>query len=281
MFGASFDYYKADSVEEAIDLLGKHEGALLLAGGHSLIPMMKLRLASPSAVIDIGRISELRGIHEDGGTVRVGALTTHRDIAASSELHRSGAVLAEAAAAIGDPQVRNFGTIGGNLMHADPASDLPAAALVLDATVVLSGPRGERRLSLEEFHVDLMTTAAEPDEMLTAVEIPELPSGTVSRYLKTEHPASGYAVCGAAAVGRVEGKGLCRDARLAFNGVATTPFRHDVSALVGSKATDEAIEQACRSIDVPEPLGDEFASGEFRVELARVYGSRALREALR
>ncbi len=281
MYPAKFDYFRAASVEEAVALLHRHGDAKVLAGGHSLVPIMKLRLAQPGAVVDIGHIHILRGISHHDGTIRIGALTTHATIAASEMLQAECPLLAEAASHIGDPQVRNKGTIGGNVAHADPASDLPAVLVALDATVNLSGATGDRSVPAREFFVGLLETQIGDHEILTAIDVPRLRDGTGTAYLKHEHPASGYAICGAAAVvggGRASAAGV----ELVFNGVTATPHRAAAvgEALGGTSMTDAEIDRAVDDhLAVEEPLGDVQASGEYRVELARVYGKRALKTA--
>ncbi len=281
MFPASFEYHRAGSTQEALDLLARHPEAKFLAGGHSLLPMMKLRLAQPPAVIDIGRIAELSGIALEGGTIRIGATTRHGELAASQTLREHCPILAEAAGHIGDPQVRNRGTLGGNIAHADPASDLPAVLVALDATVDVLGPNGERQVRAADFFVGLLSTALGEDEIITAVHVPFFASGVGTAYLKAEHPASGYAVCGAAAVVTMSG-GVCADTSLAFNGISDIPVSASAvaAALVGTSLDDAAIDAAISShLSVPDPLGDVYASGEYRVQLAKVYGARALKAA--
>jgi carbon-monoxide dehydrogenase medium subunit len=282
MYPAKFDYYRAGSVQEAISLLQQHEDAKVLAGGHSLIPAMKLRLAQPPALVDIGRIAELRGITQNGSTIRIGALTTHVTLATSDVLKAGCAVLAEAAAQVGDQQVRNKGTIGGNLAHADPASDLPGAVLALGGSIHVAGPNGSRQIDVNDFFVDLLTTDLQPDELLVAVEVNALSGKSGSAYLKFEHPASGYAICGAAAVVKLAGDGSCESASLCFNGVTAIPYNAAgvASALAGKKLDDAAIDQAVNAgIAIAEPMSDIHASGSYRVELAKVYGRRALKLA--
>lgn len=282
MYPASFEYRRASSIEEALDLLAGSEDAKLLAGGHSLIPMMKLRLAQPATLIDIGGLEELRGIESGKASLKIGALTTHAEIAASVELREACPILGEAAAKIGDPQVRNRGTIGGNLTHADPGSDLPAVIRALGATLHLVGKNGSRTVPAQDFFVDLLTTAIEDGEILSAVEVCRLAPGSGSAYLKFEHPASGYAVVGAAAVVRLGEGGRCEDARLCFNGVTATPLFAEAvgQALVGKDLEDAAIDEAVAGgLSVDDPMGDVFASGAYRVQLAKVYGGRALRLA--
>ena len=281
MYPAEFQYHRASSVEEALDLLDRNPGAKFLAGGHSLIPMMKLRLAQPEALIDIGRLDELKGVSANGDSLRIGSLTTHAEIASSSELRENCPILAEAASKIADPQVRNKGTIGGNLAHADPASDLPAVLVALGATIHLRSRAGNRTVDASDFFVDLLTTGLAQNEIMTDIEVPKLSAGTGSAYLKVEHPASGYAVCGAAAVVTVGG-GTWTSASLAFNGVTTTPLAalEVVEALIGSAATDQAIDRAVESrLSVPDPMSDLHASGEYRAALAAAYGKRALKSA--
>ena len=283
MYPAKFDYHRAASVAEALDLLAQNDDAKLLAGGHSLLPMMKMRLAQPASLIDIGRIAELSGIVRDNGTVTIGALTRHADIASSDVLAASCPVLAEAAGLIGDPQVRNRGTIGGNIAHADPGSDLPAVICALGGSVKTVSKDGEKSTAAADFFVDLLTTSLEEDEILTAVEVPVLGAGTGSAYLKVEHPASGYAVVGAAAVLTVGVDGRCESAALCFNGVTATPLSADGvgAALAGQALDDAAIDAAVDAgVEADDPLGDVFASGEYRVHLAKVFGKRALKAAV-
>ncbi len=281
MFPTKFDYYRAASVEEAIALLGSHADAKLLAGGHSLLPMMKLRLAQPATLVDIGRIAELKGVRAEDGALRIGSLTTHAEVSASPLVRERCPLLAEAAGKIADPQVRNKGTIGGNVAHADPASDLPGVLVALEATMRLRGPAGERAVPAASFFVDLLTTDLGPQEVLTGIEVPAAGERSGSCYLKCEHPASGYALCGAAAVLRLAPDGTCATARLCFNGVSATPHvaAGVAAALAGKRPDDAAIAAAMGQLAIAEPLGDLHASAEYRVELARVYGRRALAQA--
>ena len=282
MIPGAFDYHRPSDIDAAVKLLAElGDDALIVAGGHSLIPMMKLRLAQPATLIDIGRIDELRGVEAGDGWVRVGSLTTHAELADSPQLHERCPLLAEAAAKIGDPSVRNVGTIGGNIAHADPASDLPAVLVAVGATVHLQGPNGARRLPASEFFVDLLHTAMAAGEVLTAVELPDPSPASGSAYLKVEHPASGYAVCGAAAVVTMK-DGDCSSASLSFNGVENSPesFTAVTDAIVGTDAGDGVIDQAVDgNLAIADPLGDIHASGEYRVALAHAYGKRALKLA--
>ena len=282
MYPAKFEYHRAHSIQEALDLLKKHSGAKLLAGGHSLIPMMKLRLAQPPVVVDIGRISELGGISQENGHLRIGSLTTHAELARSEMVQKYCPILSQAAAQIADPQVRNKGTIGGNLAHADPGSDLPAVTLALNGIIHLTGLDGDRQVQASDFFVDLLVTELQAGEVLAAVELPVLDSQSGSSYLKFEHPASGYAVCGAAAVVRIGNDGSCQQANLCFNGVTAVPFNASPvgTALSGQNLEDAVIDQAVtNNLVIEDPMGDIFASGPYRVELAKVYGRRALKAA--
>ena len=263
MYPAKFDYFRAASVEEAVALLHRHRDSKVLAGGHSMLPMMKLRLAQPAALVDIGHIHILRGISHHDGTIRIGALTTHATLAASEVLQQECPLLAEAAGHIGDPQVRNKGTIGGNVAHADPASDLPAVLVALGATIHLSGATGDRSASAREFFTGLLETQLGENEIMTAIDVPRMHGGTGTAYLKHEHPASGYAICGAAAIvggGRASAAGV----ELVFNGVTATPHRASAvgEALAGTSLTDSEIDHAVDDhLAIEEPLGDVQASG--------------------
>ena len=281
MFPSKFDYHRPSSVQEAVQILSDNPDAKVLAGGHSLIPVMKLRLATPSALVDIGRIEALQGISRANGSLRIGACVTYNEIANSGVVQDAAPLLAEAAGQIGDRQVRYRGTIGGNLSHADPASDLPAAALALGATLHVAGPSGSRSVSASEFFVDLMMTALQADEILTGVEIPVASAGTGSAYVKFEHPASGYALCGAAAVVTRGAGGSCTGASLCFNGVSATAVDAAAvaSSLVGSDLSDGAIESAVSNLSIPDAAGDMFASASYRQELSKVIGAQALRTA--
>jgi aerobic carbon-monoxide dehydrogenase medium subunit len=283
MYAPEFDYYRAGSVSEAAGLLKKHPGAKLLAGGQSLIPLLKLRLAVVPAVIDIGRIRGLSGITVKSGVVRIGALTTHAQLAASPELVEVCPALSQAAAGIGDPAVRNRGTIGGNVAHADPASDLPTVLVALDARVVAEGPNGQRTLDAAKFFQGMMSTALEEHEILTAIEFPSHSGGQRSAYAKFAHPASRYAVIGVAAILTAK-DGKCTAARIAIGGMVPRPLRASnvESALTGLNLSRENIAQAAGRVsqDVGDDiLGDIFASENYRRAVASVWVKRALLEA--
>jgi carbon-monoxide dehydrogenase medium subunit len=281
MYNPSFEYYRAGSVAEAISLLGQHSGAKLLAGGHSLLPILKLRLADPGALIDIGRIDGLKGMSADNGSVRIGALTTHAMIAASEEVPLG---LAEAAGTVADLQVRNVGTIGGNVAHADPASDLPTVLRALGATFHITGRNGDRSVAAVDFFTGLFETALAEDEILTAVEVPAPRAGTGSAYAKMPNRASGYAILGAAAVVAVA-DGRCTAASAAVGGLTpkATKTPSVEAALVGKPLDEANIAAAAQAVqndlDDGDLVGDMHASAEYRKAMAPVYLKRALKTA--
>jgi carbon-monoxide dehydrogenase medium subunit len=284
MFAAPFDYFRAASLSEAQALLQQHPGAKLLAGGHSLIPLLKLRLATPAALIDIGRIADLKGIAVNDGTVRIGALTTHAELAASETLKTSCPILAEAAAQIGDQQVRNCGTIGGNVAHADPASDLPTVLCALEARFMVAGPGGERSIPASEFFMGMMATALGERDILTAIEVPARRAGEGMAYAKFTHPASRYAVVGAAAVVAMS-NGVCSAARVAVGGAVPAAVRATSveRALAGARPLPETIDEAARyTIDVlkADVLEDIYASAEYRKAMTIVFVKRAIAAAV-
>src|SRR5919201_5933136 len=204
MYPAKFEYAAPGSLEEAIGLLQDPE-AKILAGGHSLLPLMKLRLAQPKLLVDIARIPGLSYIRAQDGQLAIGALTTYREIQLSPDVHHHAPVLAEAAHEVGDPQVRAKGTLAGSLAHADPASDMPAVVLALGGSLRAVGPNGEREIGLDGFFVDMLTTALDEQEIIREVRLQAVPQGTGAAYIKFDQPASHYALCGVAAVGRLDG----------------------------------------------------------------------------
>jgi carbon-monoxide dehydrogenase medium subunit len=284
MYAVNFDYYRAHSLSDAHQLMAAHPGAKLLAGGHSLVPLLKLRLAAPSAVIDIGRVSELRGIGRKGDSISIGALTTHAELAASADLRTSAPALADAAAIVGDPAVRARGTIGGNVAHADPASDLPTVLVALRASLVATGPKGERTIPADQFFTGIMATALADDEILVAVLVPPMSGGQGCAYEKFSHPASRYAVIGAAALVTVKA-GTCTDARVAIGGLLPSA-RRAVSvekAMVGKTLDDATIAAAAQQVSADlgnDVTGDIFASAEYRTAMAPVYIKRAVAAAV-
>lgn len=282
MIPAAFEYHRPSSVEEAIQLLQEHgEEAKVLAGGHSLLPAMKLRLSTPSQVIDLCRIAELKRLEEKGGHLLIGAGVTHWTIESSALVKGKAPLLAQAAALIGDPQVRNMGTLGGSLAHADPAADYPAAVLASGAEIQVRGPQGERRIAATDYFVDLYQTDLQAEELIVAVRVPALPKGAGACYLKFPHPASRFAVVGCAALVVLD-KGKCKEARVAFNGVANAAFRDAaVEEALQGRALDEGTigAAAAKAVAEVEVLSDAFAGEDYRRHLARVYARRAIAQA--
>jgi carbon-monoxide dehydrogenase medium subunit len=282
---SSFDYYRPESVSEAVSLLQEHgENVKLLAGGHSLLPIMKLRLAEPDALIDISRIDALRGVSEKAGGLSIGALTTHRQIATDPLIDRHAPLLAVTASSVGDRQVRARGTIGGALAHADAAADYPAAILALHATMVAQGPAGERSISAGDFFLDFLTTALDPAEVLTRVEIPAQPANAGWSYQKLANQASGYAIVGVAVLLVVGDNGTISEARIGGTGMAAVPWRavEAEQALKGASADDDAaITAAASLVDLDiEALDDLHGSAEYRRRVARGLARRAIQEAI-
>jgi carbon-monoxide dehydrogenase medium subunit len=282
MYSANFDYYQPKTLNEALKLLKQHgKKAKVLAGGHSLLPAMKLRQAMPAVLVDIGRL-KLSGIKAipRSGTINIGALTTHAELAASRVLMSKCPILSEAALQIGDTQVRNRGTIGGSLAHADPAADLPTVMMALGAKFVTSG---KRSIAADKFFVDLFATALKSGEVLTEIQIPVMAKGTGGAYLKHRHPASSYAVVGVAAVVGMK-NGMCSHASVVIGGATTNPV-HAVAAekaLMATSLDDAAISAAVAKVAevITDPLGDIYASGEYRTHLATVLAGRALKLAM-
>ncbi|HEX9163101.1 MAG TPA: xanthine dehydrogenase family protein subunit M [Thermoanaerobaculia bacterium] len=279
MFSNTFEYHRPQSIDEAIQLLHDVKGARLLAGGHSLIPAMKLRLASPAALIDISRISDLVGIKSTKDGLRIGAMTTHNAIAISDVVRKNYPVLASTAGNIGDQQVRNRGTIGGSVSHADPGADFPTVLLLLDATFTATGKKGEREIAAKDFFVDLFTTSLKEGEILTSVTVPVESAGASAVYLKHRHPASAFAVVGVAALAAMK-NGKADDVRVSIGGVMASPVRAKAAekALTGQAANESTIGRAAEAVrdSLKHPLSDSYASGEFRVHLATVMAKRAL-----
>jgi carbon-monoxide dehydrogenase medium subunit len=282
MYNPSFEYYRAVSVAEAISLLGQHNGAKLLAGGHSLLPILKLRLADPGVLIDIARIDSLKGISTANGSVRIGALTTHAMVAASEEVPVG---LAEAAGTVADLQVRNVGTVGGNVAHADPASDLPTVLTALGATFHITGPNGDRSVAATDFFTGLFETALAENEILTAVEVPAHKAGTGSAYAKMRNRASGYAIVGAAAVVTVA-DGKCTAVSVAIGGLTpkATKTPSVEAALVGKPLDEATVAAAAEAVqndlDDGDLVADIHASADYRKAILPVYVKRALMEAV-
>jgi aerobic carbon-monoxide dehydrogenase medium subunit len=284
MIAQNFEYLVPTSLGDAINLLQKHAGrAKLVAGGHSLIPMMKLRLAAPEFLIDIGRLPELSYIKEDSDKIRIGALTTHYVIATAEVIHRRARALSDAASLIGDIQVRNKGTIGGSIAHADPAADYPACILAFDSTIVLLGPKGERQVPASQFFVDMMTTALDANEIVREIQVPVASGKTGSAYLKLAQKASGFALCGAAAVVEQDDSGALTNVAIGITGVGSKAFRASKTeaALKGRKSTADEMRAACgKASDGIVALDDIHASADYRLDLARIYARRALEAAI-
>ena len=278
MIPAPFEYVRATSLAEAIGFLVEApEDAKLLAGGHTLIPAMKLRLASPGLVVDIRSIDELKGI-DIGDTIRIGALTTHAELLTSQSLNQILPIFREAATVIADPQVRNSGTIGGSLANADPAADWPAAILALGAELELAGPDGRRRVPAGEFFIDIMTTALQAQEVLVAVYIPRPDRNLYSCYRKIRHPASGYAVVGLAAAIQLS-DGLVARANVGVTGAAAHAFTaHAASSyLIGKPLSEENIRHAASLASDELPcLMDHYGSADYRKHLVKTEVARAL-----
>ncbi|WP_419932803.1 FAD binding domain-containing protein [Candidatus Poriferisodalis sp.] len=272
MIPAAFDYVRAGAAEEAIALLGEHgDEAKLLAGGHSLLPMMKLRLAVPSVLVDIGRVDDLSYINDGGDHIAVGALTRHRALETSELLAAECPLLGHVAGEVGDPQVRHRGTIGGSLAHSDPASDLPAAVLALGGSLVAQGPNGSREISAGDFFTGYFESALADDEMLTEIRVPKAP-GSGWNYQKFNRRAQDWAIVGAAAV-TVNG-----GTNVALVNMGSVPLRASAveAALAGGASAAEAAEQAAEGTDAPTDLN---ATPDYRNHLARVLTRRALEAA--
>ena len=280
MIPESFEYHVPKTVEEAAQMLAQFgDDGKVLAGGHSLVPMMKLRLASPAHLVDIARLDGLRYINEKDGYIEIGALTTHYRIESSSLLKEKCPLLPDAAGEIGDVQVRNKGTIGGSLAHADPAGDWPAVVVALDAELKVVGTQGEQWIPASKFFIDLMTTSLNPGEILTAIRFPVLPARSGDAYVKHHHPASGFAVVGVAARVTLNEKSAVESVRIGITGLGATAYRATATerAIAGKMPTARNFEQAAsNAAEGIEANGDLYASSEYRVHLATVYAERAL-----
>jgi len=284
MIPASFEYQAPKSVDEAVKLLASlGDRGKVVAGGHSYIPIMKLRLAQPEVLVDIGRIGELRYVRQEGDRIAIGALTTHAQVAANATINGSCAVLSETALEIGDQQVRNRGTIGGSLAHADPAADYPATILALDAEIVVQGPKGRRTIKATDFFTGMLATALADDELLVEVRVPTVGKGAGGVYLKLPNKASHYAVVGVAAVARLSG-GRVSSLAVGITGAGSTPIRAAgvEKALTGQTASADAIAKAAESAaEGLDLLADIHGSADYRAHIARVYTRRAVAEAVR
>ncbi|MGH7354563.1 MAG: FAD binding domain-containing protein [Candidatus Rokuibacteriota bacterium] len=285
MYPASFEYHAPTNLKDALGLLGRLEDAKLLAGGHSLVPMMKLRLAQPKHVIDLRKVPGLAGIKEDGGALVIGAMTTHWQVESSSVVKSKVPMLSEVAALIGDPMVRNKGTIGGSLAHADPAADWPAAVIALGAEMVCEGAKGRRTVKVDDWFTGLMETAVGEHELLVEVRVPVWAAGSGAAYMKFPHPASRFAIVGVGAAVSLDKQGTCTKAGVGVTGAGTKAVRARgvEAALTGKKldaATIEAAAQkAVEGVDVQaDPLQ---GSVEYKSHLLRVFARRSLEAAVK
>ncbi len=280
---AAFDYHPATSVNEAIALLQQYgDDAKLLAGGHSLLPTMKLRLAQPGHLIDLGKISGLSYIREDGGAVAVGAMTTYTTIERSHLLHRHFPILREGTALIGDTQVRNRGTIGGSIAHSDPAADMPGMVLALKADILVQGAGGVRTIKADDFFQGMFATALQPGEIITEIRFAIAPPRTGSAYAKLANKASHYAVAGCAAVVTLDTDGTCTSASVVITGASVAPTRASAveAALVGSMLDEATVANATGSAaDGLELVEDIHGSKAYRAQMAAVIAKRAILKA--
>jgi aerobic carbon-monoxide dehydrogenase medium subunit len=274
---ASFEYERAESADHALELLAQHgEDAKLLAGGHSLLPLMKLRLASPSALIDVGRLRELSYVREDGDRIAIGALTSYHDVEHNDLLRRECPIVAHTAGEVGDPQVRHRGTIGGSTAHGDPASDIPSVLVALDAEIVVHSSGGDRTVAATDFFKGLFEVDLGPQDMVTEVRVPKL-AGAGWSYQKFHHRAQDWATVGVAAVVRQSNGSI--DASIGLTSMGERPLRASAveQALTSGASVAEAAEEADQGTS---PVSDPLGSAEYRREMAKVFTRRALEEAL-
>ena len=278
MYAAKFDYVRASSIEEAISLKGANDESSVLAGGHSLIPAMKLRLSTPQKLIDISRLDQLKNISNSGSFISIGALCTHKQCAESDVIQNNCPALSDAASVIGDPHVRNKGTIGGALAHSDPQADYPGAILALNATMVAKGPSGERTIAADDFFTGLWETALGEGELLTEIRIPVNSMNANSCYVKFPQPASRYPYVGCGVALNSSG-GSCSDIRVGFSGVGEWAFRDSgiEAALKGQALNESSIASAAdKASEGKAVLSDHFISEEYRRAMAKVFAKRAI-----
>ena len=281
MIPVAFDYEVAESVDHAIDLLGQHgEDSKLIAGGHSLIPLMRLRLAAPTVLIDLGRLDDLNYVREDGDHLAIGALTRHRDVYNNELVQEHCGILGYTAGLLGDPSVQHRGTLGGTLAHGDPAGDMPSVMCALEGELVIKGPDGERTVGALDFFKDYLFTDLEPQEVVTEVRVPKLGSNTGWSYKKFSRRSQDWAVVGVAAVVEKSNGGI-DSARIGLTSMGSTPVRATATEEALSGASTDQVAQAAESADEgTSPGSDDAASEEFRRHLARVWTRRAVEEAL-
>ena len=281
MIPAQFDYVAPTSLAEAVTALGEAgEDAKILAGGQSLIPVLRLRLAFPTVLVDLGKVDELRGVRDDGDALVIGAMTRHSDVLEDPLVRQYAGLLAEATATVADPAVRHRGTFGGALAHADPAGDLAAVALALDAELVAEGPGGRRSIPAREFFLDYLETALSPDEILAAVRVPKLEGAWGYRYEKFNRVAQAWAIVGVAAAVRMDG-GSVAEARIGLTNMGSTPVRaSSVEAALAGASDVASVKEAARSAaDGTRPPSDLGAQADYRQHLARVLTGRAVTAA--
>jgi aerobic carbon-monoxide dehydrogenase medium subunit len=280
MIPAPFEYEVAESVEHAVELLGGHEDAKLLAGGHSLVPLLKLRVTRPALLIDVGRLQELRYVRDAGDALAIGALSRHHDLVNDPLLQEHCPIVPFAAAQVGDPQVRHRGTIGGSLAHGDPASDLPAVALALDAELTLQGPEGTRTVAARDFFQGVFQTALGPADVLVEIRVPKLTEANGWSFMKFHRRAQDWATVGVAAVTRRQ-NGTIDDAAIGLVNMGATPLRASAVEQALRGATPDAVgDAAALATEGTDPPTDTAASAEYRRHLARVLTRRALEDAL-
>ena len=281
MIPVAFDYEVAESVDHAIQLLGQHgEDSKLIAGGHSLIPIMRLRLAAPSVLIDLDRLEDLRYVRDEGDQLAIGALTRHRDVHNNELIQEHCGIVGYTAGLLGDPSVQHRGTIGGTLAHGDPAGDMPAVISALEGTLVIQGPNGERTVPAADFFQDYLFTDLEPDEVVTEVRVPKLSAETGWSYKKFSRRSQDWAIVGVAAVVE-KSNGNIDSARIGLTSMGSTPIRASTVEEALSGASPDGVAEAAESADEgTAPSSDDAASAEFRKHLARVWTRRAVEEAL-
>ena len=281
MIPVAFDYEVAESVDHAIELLGQHgEDSKLIAGGHSLIPLMRLRLAAPTVLIDLDRLEDLRYVRDEGDHLAVGALTRHRDVHYNELVQEHCGILGYTAGLLGDPSVQHRGTLGGTLAHGDPAGDMPSVMCALEATLVVQGPDGERTVDALDFFKDYLFTDLEEQEVIKEVRVPKLGSNTGWAYKKFSRRSQDWAVVGVAAVVEKSNGGI-GSARIGLTSMGSTPMRASATEEALSGASPDQVAEAADSADEgTSPAADDAASAEFRRHLARVWTRRAVEEAL-
>ena len=281
MYPMPFDYEVAESVDHAIELLGEHgDESKLLAGGHSLIPLMRLRLAVPTVLIDVGRIDDLSYVRDDGDHLAIGALTRHREVHFNDLINEHCGILGYTAGLLGDPSVQHRGTLGGTLAHGDPAGDMPAVISALEGTLVIQGPNGERTVSASDFFQDYLFTDLEEQEVIKEIQVPKLGPNTGWSYMKFSRRSQDWAIVGVAAVVE-KSNGNIDSARIGLTSMGSTPIRASAVEEALSGASPDGVAEAANSAaEGTEPATDDAASAEFRKHLARVWTRRAVEEAL-